>query len=144
MAKQVSVTLTDDLDGQTPADTTIEFTLDGINYEIDLSYANAARMRSELDNWVSHSRKTRGNRRPRRIGTEPKEDLAPIREWAHANGIKVSTRGRISSEVIKAFWERDKTKTGTTTVASKAKARRVAAALDKVEATALPEFSENK
>lgn len=142
MAKKVNVTLTDDLDGDTPADTTIEFTLDGIGYEIDLSYANADKMRTDLSKWVDVARKTRGNSRPRRIGTGPKEDLAPIREWAHANGMKVSSRGRIPATVIAAFWERDKTPT--TTVASKAKARRVAAALDKVEAVALPEFSAKK
>ena len=134
MAKKVNVTLTDDLDGETPADTTIEFAVDNINYEIDLSYANAEKMRESFATWVNHARKTGGNTRPRRTANRtPKEELAPIRTWAHSQGIKVSPRGRIPADVVKKFWERDKT----TTVAGKAKSRRVAAALDKVEA-ALP------
>lgn len=142
MAKQVNVTLTDDLDGETPADTTVEFALDGINYEIDLADINAAKLRADLAKWVDCARKTRVNTRPRRAGTGRREELAPIRAWAEQNGITVPSRGRIPDKVVKAFWERDKTQT--VTVASKAKARRVKAALDKVQTTDMPEFSETK
>ncbi|WP_252920646.1 Lsr2 dimerization domain-containing protein, partial [Mycolicibacterium smegmatis] len=37
MAKKVTVTLVDDFDGEATADETVEFGLDGVTYEIDLS-----------------------------------------------------------------------------------------------------------
>ena len=37
MAKKVTVTLVDDFDGEGAADETVEFGLDGVSYEIDLS-----------------------------------------------------------------------------------------------------------
>ena len=44
MAQKTIVQLIDDLD-QGPADETVSFALDGAAYEIDLSAANAAKMR---------------------------------------------------------------------------------------------------
>ena len=41
MAKKVTVTLVDDFDGAGAADETVEFGLDGVTYEIDLSTKNA-------------------------------------------------------------------------------------------------------
>ena len=41
MAKKVTVTLVDDFDGEGAADETVEFGLDGVTYEIDLSGKNA-------------------------------------------------------------------------------------------------------
>src|SRR5207253_1683569 len=48
MAKQVITLLTDDLDGG-DADRTVEFGLDGVNYTIDLSEANAGKLRKVLN-----------------------------------------------------------------------------------------------
>ena len=47
MAQRVSIVLTDDLD-ESPAAETVTFGLDGNTYEIDLSSANAARLRDAL------------------------------------------------------------------------------------------------
>ena len=44
MAKKVTVTLVDDFDGDGPADETVEFSIDGVSYEIDLSVKNAKRL----------------------------------------------------------------------------------------------------
>jgi hypothetical protein len=52
MAKKVTVTLVDDFDGEGAADETVEFSLDGVSYEIDLSSKNAAKLRNELKQWV--------------------------------------------------------------------------------------------
>ena len=43
MAKKVTVTLVDDFDGEGAADETVEFGLDGVTYEIDLSAKNATK-----------------------------------------------------------------------------------------------------
>ena len=52
MAKKVTVTLVDDFDGEGAADETVEFGLDGVSYEIDLSSKNAAKLRNDLKQWV--------------------------------------------------------------------------------------------
>ena len=52
MAKKVTVTLVDDFDGEGAADETVEFGLDGVTYEIDLSAKNATKLRNDLKQWV--------------------------------------------------------------------------------------------
>jgi hypothetical protein len=107
MARQVIVTLTDDFDGKSDADETVQFSLDGVGYEIDLSVLNAAKLRGELEPWMKKARKlartgktknTRGSRSAAR-----REQTVMIREWARRNGHNVSSRGRIAAEVIDAY-----------------------------------------
>jgi hypothetical protein len=108
MAQQTIVTLVDDLDGS-EADQTVEFSLDGVSYEIDLSEPNAAKLRDALAGYVSHARRTGGRRRGAgrpagvaRPGVD-REQNAAIREWARKRGMKVSDRGRIPAEVLEAY-----------------------------------------
>ncbi|GGC76297.1 Lsr2 family protein [Hoyosella rhizosphaerae] len=110
MAQKVTVTLIDDLDQDAPADETVEFGLDGVTYEIDLSSDNAAKLREQMEVWVSHARRLAGRKTRRAVGSSPKaranldrEQSAAIREWARKNGYKVSARGRISAEVTEAY-----------------------------------------
>ncbi|NUS43913.1 MAG: Lsr2 family protein [Mycobacteriaceae bacterium] len=112
MAKKVTVTLIDDVDGEAPADETVEFGLDGVSYEIDLSAANAAKLRKELEIWVSSARRLSGRRRVKAAGSGTssksrvavdREQSAAIREWARRNGHKVSARGRISADITDAY-----------------------------------------
>jgi Lsr2 len=108
MAKKVTVTLVDDFDGEGAADETVEFALDGVSYEIDLSGKNAAKLRADLKQWVEAGRRVGGRRRgrggaARGRGTIDREQSAAIRDWARRNGHNVSTRGRIPADVIDAF-----------------------------------------
>ncbi|MGV0633757.1 histone-like nucleoid-structuring protein Lsr2 [Mycolicibacillus trivialis] len=107
MAKKVTVTLVDDLDGTAKADETVEFGLDGVTYEIDLSTKNAEKLRGDLKRWVEAGRRVGGRKRGRsstgRRGAIDREQSAAIREWARRNGHNVSTRGRIPADVIEAF-----------------------------------------
>ena len=109
MAKKVTVTLVDDFDGDGAADETVEFGLDGVSYEIDLSSKNAKKLRDDLKLWVEKGRRVGGRRRGgRSAGTGrrasiDREQSAAIREWARRNGHNVSTRGRIPADVIDAF-----------------------------------------
>jgi hypothetical protein len=108
MAKKVTVTLVDDFDGAGAADETVEFGLDGVTYEIDLSSKNAKKLRDDLKLWVEKGRRVGGRRRgrsagPGRRGSIDREQSAAIREWARRNGHNVSTRGRIPADVIDAF-----------------------------------------
>jgi hypothetical protein len=108
MAKKVTVTLVDDFDGGGAADETVEFGLDGVAYEIDLSSKNAKKLRDDLKVWVEKGRRVGGRRRGRSAGSGrrasiDREQSAAIREWARRNGHNVSTRGRIPADVIDAF-----------------------------------------
>lgn len=138
MAKQVSVLMVDDLDGTSTADTTITYSFDGTHYEIDLSTKNADMFRKQLRDWIDHSRAVQApvNRRGRRISSAS-EDFAAIREWAATEGIKVSPRGRIKSEIVAAYHNRK-------TVASRASTARVQAAVESVVPVDAPEFSSPK
>jgi hypothetical protein len=104
MAQRVKVELVDDVDG-TEAEETVTFALDGVTYEIDLSSANADKLRDALATWVGHARRSGGTRKAARNGGGGgrKRDLAQVREWARAHGHKVSDRGRISAEVQAAY-----------------------------------------
>ena len=59
-----------------------------------------------LEPFTSKARKTGGRRRSSArasVGKTDKNELQAIREWARANGHKVSDRGRISQEVQDAY-----------------------------------------
>lgn len=105
MATQTFIKLTDDLDGS-DAVKTVGFALDGVNYEIDLSGANVAKMEKELDKYVSAARRVSGrtgSSRGRRTRTSVTADPRAIRAWAASNGVEVNARGRISADVVKQF-----------------------------------------
>lgn len=106
MAKKVTVTLVDDVDGEAPADETVEFGVDGVTYEIDLSSKNAEKLRNQLSTWVEHARRVSGRGSSgsgRGRASIDREQSAAIREWARKNGHNVSSRGRIPAEVVDAF-----------------------------------------
>ena len=108
MAQRVQVLLVDDIDGGNAAET-VSFALDGVSYEIDLSEANAQKLRDDLASWVGHARRAGGRRSTGRRAANGgaaragRGDLAAVREWARKHGHKVSHRGRISAEVQDAY-----------------------------------------
>jgi len=100
MATKVLTTLQDDIDGS-EATQTIRFALDGIEYEIDVSDRNANRLRNSLSDFIAHGRKVGGRRgKPASSG---QVDTKAVRKWAEANGIEVSTRGRIPTDVVERY-----------------------------------------
>lgn len=107
MAKQTTVKLVDDLDG-TEAAEQIEFAIDGKTYEIDLSAKNGRRLREALEPYVSAARRVSGRRGsstgPRSVSD--REQNQAIREWAVAQGMKISERGRIPTNVLEAYRQR--------------------------------------
>jgi hypothetical protein len=111
MAQKVQVILVDDVDGG-EADETVTFSLDGVNYEIDLSEANAESLRDSLGEWIGHARRVggrasgrarSGGRAKAAAASASKADLSLVRSWARDNGFQVSDRGRVSSEVLAAY-----------------------------------------
>ncbi|MEQ3550031.1 Lsr2 family protein [Pseudonocardia nematodicida] len=110
MAQQTTITLVDDLDGS-EADEQVEFGVDGRTYEIDLSAENAERLRESLAPFVAAARRTGGRRAAASApssssnGSSASERAAnrAVREWAIAQGMKISERGRIPSSVLEAY-----------------------------------------
>jgi hypothetical protein len=110
MAQEVILKLVDDLDGSEAAETVI-FGLDGETYEIDLSTKNAAALRKALDRYRASARTSSAGRA---AGSSSKRgrgkgrgrgDVDPkaVRVWAAEQGIQISTRGRIPSEVLEQY-----------------------------------------
>jgi hypothetical protein len=89
MARKTTVTLVDDFDGKA-ADETVTFSIDGVNYEIDLTTRNANKLRGELKAWVAAGRRVGGRRSssaPSRRGSSVnREQTAAIRVWGRRNG----------------------------------------------------------
>jgi len=104
MAQRVNVVLVDDVDGSDAAET-VTFGIDGTEYEIDLSAANAAKLRDALAVYVGHGRRTGGRRRRGAPRNSAKSAATPaeIREWARNNGWDIPDRGRVAGEVREAF-----------------------------------------
>jgi hypothetical protein len=103
--QRVITELVDDIDGTT-AEETVNFAIDGIEYEIDLSKQNASNLRKGLDEYVAKGRRTGGRAKRAPAKGRPgadKGDTGAIRDWAQAHGLKVSSRGRISAEVAQAY-----------------------------------------
>jgi hypothetical protein len=115
MAQITEVRLLDDLDGGEAAES-VAFSLDGKSYEIDLSAKHAAALRDAFAPFVSSARRAGGSAgvsRPRMTARtsagRPRAETAAIREWATANGLEVSARGRIASSVLEAYENRGAT-----------------------------------
>jgi hypothetical protein len=115
MAERTIVTLVDDLTGEEAENiSTVEFALDGVTYELDLTDDNSTKLHDVLSPYANAGRKIGGRRRsgPRpgrpikgtgRAADYNRETLKSIREWAKENGYNVSDRGRLPTEVLQAW-----------------------------------------
>ena len=100
MATVTRTFLDDDLDGSTEDVQNVQISLDGTNFEIDRSAANAARLRGKLAKYVDHGtrvtpQKTRRSHRvvkppvvgpgpgPGGAGLGPAERVQGVGSWAH-------------------------------------------------------------
>lgn len=111
MAQKYIIQLIDDLTNEPIEDgtgETVNFSLDGVHYAIDLSSRHADEFRSALGTYVSAARKADSasgvkTRPGSRSSAGSKTDLKEVRDWAGRNGYEVSNRGRIPGHVQKAY-----------------------------------------
>lgn len=104
MARKTVITLEDDLDGS-EASETVQFAIDGAEYEIDLNEEHANELRQALGRFADAARKSSGGR-GRSVGRRPSSrssDAKAIRQWALDKGLKVNTRGRIQADIVEQY-----------------------------------------
>ncbi len=104
MAQRVHIVLEDDVDGST-AEETVNFGLDGVSYEIDLSAKNATKLRDALALYTGSGRRVAGRaaRKAPRGRSAAGPSASEIREWAREQGYDVSDRGRVPADVKAAY-----------------------------------------
>ncbi len=120
MAKQVIYQLVDDIDGTIINEgdgEAIEFSLDGIDYAIDLKSKNAQEFRKRIEFYLDYATRVGGRKRkPTAAGTaiktagqpaatakrDPAETRA-IRQWAADSGYDINDRGRIPADIVEAY-----------------------------------------
>ena len=116
MAQRTQLLLTCDVhDGDAEAVETVLFTVEGQSYECELCDAHLAEFRDAMEIWSSHSRpagRSRGGSSPGRAAKPSRSTrgragdgptTAEVREWARAEGVAVSARGRVPAELHAAY-----------------------------------------
>jgi len=118
MAQKMTMTLVDDLDGEPIEDgqgETVRFSVDGRNYEIDLSRDNAKSFHKAIEPYLSAARQSSARRTPRTSPTSrndpsrssgsssDKQELAEARSWLRGQGHQVGDRGRIPAQLLDLY-----------------------------------------
>jgi hypothetical protein len=109
------VIMVDDLDGSEHDVTTIQLSVDGDTYEIDLSPSNLTRLRQAVQPFTAAGRQVGTRKSPTSKGRSRaannvaagKRDgrAARMRAWAKDNGYDLPAFGRIPNEVVEAYHE---------------------------------------
>ncbi|MGW7387046.1 histone-like nucleoid-structuring protein Lsr2 [Streptomyces sp. NPDC054794] len=106
MAQKIVTVYSDDLTGaESDEVSTHRFSLNGINYEIDLNPDSYDKLDAALRPFIDKGRKvgrTKETGRARRdaaAGPSAEE----VRAWARQNGYEVNDRGRVPKEIRDAF-----------------------------------------
>ena len=101
------VILVDDLDGSERDVTTIQFSVAGDTYEIDLSPPNLTKLRQAVRPFTAAARRVGGEQQPPTGKGRRESDgrAARMRAWAKNNGFDVPAFGRIPRAVVEAYHE---------------------------------------
>ncbi|MEY9911861.1 hypothetical protein ABIA35_008118 [Catenulispora sp. MAP12-49] len=108
MARKTTIEVFDDLDGSKDA-TTVKFSLDGKQYEIDLNGKNEKQLRAALEKYVAAATPVRASAsaivagRVKSKGTLLRRDTKHIRAWLRDQGVEISDRGRISTDLMQRY-----------------------------------------
>jgi hypothetical protein len=107
VAQRVQVLLVCDMHGdETPAEESVSFSVNGTSYELDVCAQHAAALRDAFAPFVGVARKAGGRGgggRRRRGGANASGRAGEIRDWARAQGITVSERGRIPADLAAKY-----------------------------------------
>ncbi|MDT2006653.1 Lsr2 family protein [Rhodococcus opacus] len=111
MARKVVVELVDDIDGTVFGEDgeSIAFSVNGVDYEIDLKGKHASKFHKQIGFFIEHATRVGGRKRR---SDRPVAPDAPVRRrgngkevraWAAEQGYEISSRGRIPTEIGQAF-----------------------------------------
>jgi hypothetical protein len=104
MSVRKEVVFTDDLSGTQQDVKTVTFGFEGKTFEIDLGTLNRRNLERSLAKYIDAARPVKAVKgKTVKAGSGAKRDLSPVREWAKAQGMEVSDRGRISKSVLDAY-----------------------------------------
>jgi hypothetical protein len=136
VAQNTAVHILDDLNGE-PAEETVRFALDGVDYDIDLSAENAENLREALEIYLQHGRRTGGRKRAIRAIELPKgAKKATARSTATKKPVKAEAAPKRAAAKRAAPVTAAKTTTPKTTTKTKARVTRGAAAKPAVKTAA--------
>jgi len=106
VAREEIVHVTDDLDG-TEATTSVRFTVDGVEYAIDLNEKNAAKFHKALAPYVNAAHPVRPTRTGKRTGAKSSPAALPGQEGAAIRAWPGRTASRSAAAVgSRAAWRR--------------------------------------
>ncbi|GBF17496.1 nucleoid-associated protein Lsr2 [Rhodococcus sp. Br-6] len=104
MVYKIVVETFDDVDGQKieSRGETIVFSVDGVEYSIDLRDENAAELRDLLGGYIRRARRIGGHKR---WATDlvSESGVPAVRRWAHENGYPPHHKSRIPRTVLEHF-----------------------------------------
>ena len=111
VARKVVVELVDDIDGTVFGEDgeSITFSVNGVDYEIDLKDKHASKFHKQIGFFIEHATRVGGRKRR---SDRPVVSDAPVRRrgngkeiraWAAEQGYEISSRGRIPAEVEQAY-----------------------------------------
>jgi len=102
VAQKTQILYVDDIDG-TEAEGTLRFGYSGVEYEIDLNRQHADEFANAIAPYLEAGRKVAARRAGRGTARPARHNQSDVREWARAQGLKVSDRGRIPAEVMNQY-----------------------------------------
>jgi hypothetical protein len=105
VAQKTIVKMYDDLDGSEidAEGKSVSFSFEGASYEIDLSSKNVEKMRDDLRVYIEKARKVSGRSRGSAKAEPAPVDTKAVRAWAEQQGMEVSARGRLSTELLEQY-----------------------------------------
>lgn len=103
MATQTTVTMTCDLCGGTKETRTRSISLDGQTLEIDLCAKDGRGLDKVAQRFIPYARKVRRAPAAGRRTVSTRQHSASVRDWAKAQGLVVSDRGRIPADVERKY-----------------------------------------
>jgi len=106
MAQRIITQLIDDISGveiKSGKGETVSFSLDGRNYEIDLSNKHASQLRSALADYIASARRVGRSTGKSVARVQLGHSPAEVKAWARSNGYTVADRGRVPAPIREAF-----------------------------------------
>ncbi|WP_099298264.1 Lsr2 family protein [Corynebacterium dentalis] len=107
MARREVTQFFDDFDNSPLEDNevnVVEFSVNGVDYVMELSEKNLQKFQSAVDPYIAVARRaTRSSSNRKSSSNSSSNRNKRIREWALENNLDVSKRGRIASDIIEKF-----------------------------------------